>query len=411
MEHTLPSLREVYRIGRGPSSSHTMGPDRAARLFRARHPECRSFRVVLYGSLAATGLGHLTDDAVTAALEPAACEVTREPDRKTRHPNALRFDALDDSGTVLDSWWAYSVGGGALEDDDGPILDSEPVRYPVRCMDEALAWSRKNNKPFWALAQEVEPDAWPHLKAVWRAMTAAVEAGLASEECILPGGLGVPRKAESAHTRASSLTGVHRDLSLIAAYALAVSEENAAGHTVVTAPTCGAAGVMPAILTWFVRARRADERAILRALATAGLFGGSTALNASISGAQVGCQGEVGTACSMAAAAAAQLLGGSAAHIEYAAEMGMEHHLGLTCDPVAGLVQIPCIERNALGAVRALDCATFALLGDGSHLISFDEVVEVMAETGRDLQSAYKETAVGGLAEIWLRKKQRVKGR
>jgi len=236
----------------------------------------------------------------------------------------------------------------------------------------------------------------------------AVQRGLESDECVLPGGLSLPRKAEAAHARARNLTGVTRDLSLISSYALAVSEENAAGKVVVTAPTCGSAGVLPAILYYFSTAQEGSDRQILCALATAGLFGASVAENASISGAEVGCQGEVGTACAMAAAAAAQLLGGSTAQIEYAAEMAMEHHLGLTCDPVQGLVQIPCIERNAVAAMRALDCASYALLSDGRHTISFDESVEVMAETGRDLQSAYRETARGGLAEIWRRRRSRI---
>ena len=241
-------------------------------------------------------------------------------------------------------------------------------------------------------------------------MTDAIRRGLAAGGEVLPGGLNLPRKAESAHVRAKQLRGAMRDLSLISAYALAVAEENAAGHVVVTAPTCGSAGVVPAILHHFTVSQKISDRQALHALATAGLFGASVKANASISGAEVGCQGEVGAACAMAAAAAAQLLGGSPAQVEYAAEMAMEHHLGLTCDPVMGLVQIPCIERNAIGAMRALDCATYALLGDGRHSISFDEVIEVMRETGRDLQSAYRETARGGLAEIWRRRAGRTAG-
>ena len=402
----LHSLREVYRIGKGPSSSHTMAPYRAARVFRERQPGCRRYRVTLCGSLAATGLGHLTDQAIAEALAPDACELVRKPDQIMRHSNAMCFEALDDGGKAAETWWVYSVGGGALEDDGGPILEAPPVRYPVANISEALAWCHEHRKPFRSLVEETEPDVYEYLAQVWRAMRDAVQRGLESDECVLPGGLDVPRKAEATHARAQTLSGVMRDLGMIAGFALATIEENAAGATVVTAPTCGSSGVLPAILYYFDSVRKTTERQVLHALATAGLFGASVKCNASVSGAEVGCQGEVGTACSMAAAAATQLLGGSAAQIEYAAEMAMEHHLGLTCDPINGLVQIPCIERNAVAAMRALDCATYALLGDGRHIISFDEVVAVMAETGRDLQSAYKETAGGGLAEIWRRKKK-----
>jgi L-serine dehydratase len=410
MDRRFRSLRDLFRMGFGPSSSHSMGPGRAAELFRDRTPGAARYRITLYGSLAATGLAHMTDDALRQALAPAQVEIERDEETEQKHPNTLVFEALDGSGTRFDIWRVYSVGGASLEDDDGPVNDEPDIRYAVGTIADALEWCQREGKPFWALPAECEPDAWEWLGVVWNAMREAVARGLESEECVLPGGLNLPRKAESAHVRAHNLSGVTKDLSLISSYALAVAEENAAGKRVVTAPTCGSAGVLPAILYYFNETQSVSERQILCALATAGLFGTSVKANASVSGAEVGCQGEVGTACAMAAAAAAQLLGGTPAQVEYAAEMGLEHHLGLTCDPVEGLVQIPCIERNAVAATRALVCASYALLSDGRHVISFDEVVEVMYRTGRDLQAAYRETGRGGLAEIWSRRAQRLRG-
>lgn len=404
----LGSLREVYRIGAGPSSSHTMAPRRAAEMFLARAPGAAKYRVTLYGSLAASGAGHVTDKAILSAMGTAACEFIWNEQDPHAHPNAMLFEALDARGSVKDRWLAFSTGGGALADESGPVLAAPPVKYPVANIAECLDWCHKTSRNYWSLAAECEPDLWPWLAEVWQAMSASVQRGLESGEETLPGGLGLARKAEAACSRSRNLSGVMRDLGLLSTYALAVAEENAAGGIVVTAPTCGSAGVLPSILYYFRSEQKVTERQTLRALATAGIFGASVKANASIAGAEVGCQGEVGTACAMAAAAATQLLGGSPAQIEYAAEMAMEHHLGLTCDPVLGLVQIPCIERNAIGAMRALECASYALLGDGRHTISFDEAVEVMYETGRNLQSAYRETARGGLAEIWVRRRSRL---
>ena len=404
---SIGSLREVYRIGAGPSSSHTMAPLRAAQMFRQRTPQAKRYRVTLFGSLASAGRGHLTDTTIAAALAPAACEFQWQEHSPHERPNAMRFEALDGDAVAQD-WLVFSIGGGALADESGPLVATQPANYPVSNIAEALAWCQSSGKAFWALPAEHEPDLWPWLEDVRRAMFDSIRAGLESGENVLPGGLGLARKAESAYARARNLQGVMRDLSHLSAYALAVAEENAAGGIVCTAPTCGSAGVLPAILYYFQNDQKISDRQVLRALATAGLFGASVRANASVAGAEVGCQCEVGSACAMAAAAAAQLLGAAPAQIEYAAEMAMEHHLGLTCDPVMGLVQIPCIERNAIGAMRALECATYALLGDGRHTISFDEVVEVMYDTGRDLQSAYRETARGGLAEIWNRKAQRL---
>jgi L-serine dehydratase len=291
------------------------------------------------------------------------------------------------------------VGGGALLDENGQPDGGGEV-YPHAGMDAILDETEREGLRIWEIVDRHEgPAIWPHLASVWKSMQQTIATGL-NAEGRLPGTLNVPRKASAYHARAQSLAGYFGQTALQFAYALAVSEENAAGGEVVTAPTCGACGVLPAVLFFLQQNARLPDEKIHRALATAGMIGNIVKRNASISGAEVGCQGEVGTACAMAAGAAAQLLGGSVRQIEYAAEMGLEHHLGLTCDPIGGYVQIPCIERNAIAAVRAVDCAAYALLSDGHHIVSFDEVVRTMWETGCDLKASYRETARGGLARV-----------
>lgn len=400
----MKSLRELYRIGLGPSSSHTMGPRFAAEAFAPTIAGAAAIRVTLYGSLAATGRGHLTDRVVATPFAPRPVEIVWRPEQVLPlHPNGLRFEALDAAGNVLAERTVYSVGGGALLDDQGRPEGSGPDVYPYGGMDEVLRVTGREGLLLWELVgRHEEASIWPYLGEVWATMKRAIQAGLDTEGR-LPGSLNVPRKASAYHARAQNMAGYFGQTALQFAYALAVSEENAAGGEVVTAPTCGACGVLPAVLLFLQQQSKLSEEKMLHALATAGLVGNIVKRNASISGAEVGCQGEVGTACAMAAAAAAQLLGGSVRQIEYAAEMGLEHHLGLTCDPIGGYVQIPCIERNAVAAVRAVDCAAFALLSDGRHIVSFDDVVRTMAETGRDLKSSYRETAEGGLAKIYLR--------
>jgi len=397
----MKSLKELYRPGIGPSSSHTMGPRRAAEAFRADLPATASrVRIALHGSLAATGRGHLTDIGVSEPFAPLPVELLWFPDRMLpRHTNGMLFEACDESGQVVLSRCVYSVGGGALLDEAGNP-DGGGDRYPFACMKEILELCERERMGFWEVVQRCEEDGIDaFLGNIWATMTKAIRAGL-NAEGRLPGTLKVPRKASAYHARAQSAAGYFGETALLFAYALAVSEENASGGEVVTAPTCGACGVLPAVLFFLQQQSDLPDEKIVRALATAGLVGNLVKRNASISGAEVGCQGEVGTACAMAAAAAAQLLGGSVRQIEYAAEMGLEHHLGLTCDPIGGYVQIPCIERNAIAAVRAIDCATYALLSDGQHLVSFDEVVHTMWETGRDMKSGYRETAEGGLAKV-----------
>ncbi len=394
----MQSLRELFRIGIGPSSTHTMAPRRAAELFLARYPGAASYRVTLYGSLAATGKGHLTDVALRKTFEPQNLEIIYSARELPRHPNGMEFEALGKTGDRTGFWRVYSVGGGALSDDGETAPHSEA--YNLNSMDELLKWSAKTGRPFWQLVGECEgEDIWEYLGGVWEKMAAAIERGLDTEG-VLPGSLSLPRKARSIWLKSKRAEVQMRRTGLVSAYALAVSEENAAGGEIVTAPSCGAAGVLPAVLRYTGETYGIPRSQILRGLATAGLIGNIVKETASISGAEVGCQGEIGTACAMASGAAAQLLGGTPRQIEYAAEMGMEHHLGLTCDPVEGLVQIPCIERNAFAATRAIDCANYALLSDGSHHISFDEVVETMKKTGCDLAASYRETGKGGLAAV-----------
>lgn len=393
----MESLQEVYRIGMGPSSSHSMGPRRAAQHFLKRHPQSPRFRVTLFASLAATGLGHLTDRAIIDILGKERTEIIwKSEEQLDHHPNAMLFESFEPH----EEWTVYSVGGGALF--DGVEFTGSRSVYPHTSMSDILDHTLDRGQTLWEYVADHEGEQiWPFLHDVWTAMKGSIQRGL-SNEGVLPGVLNLPRKAASYHAKAKSSGGFLYSHSIVFAYGLAVSEENASGGIVVTAPTCGSAGILPAVLHFLQTTRKIEEQKILRSLATAGLVGSLIRTNASVSGAEVGCQGEVGSACSMAAAAATQLLGGTPRQIEYAAEIGLEHQLGLTCDPVAGLVQIPCIERNAMAAGRALDCAVYAINSDGNHLISFDAVVTTMAHTGRDMQNKYKETSAGGLAQIYF---------
>lgn len=396
----MKTIREIYRIGKGPSSSHTMGPHKAARMYIAHHPGARRFHVTLYGSLAATGKGHLTDVAINEALSPVGTvEIEWQPKIfLPAHPNAMKISATDDSGNQMDEWTFYSVGGGAVKCDQLPqdeVLDI----YPLNTMTDLLQWCNRYGKAYWEYVSEIEDEGiWDYLSEVWKVMCAAIELGL-DKEGVLPGPIHLRRKAPTYFIRAEGYKDVLRTRGMIFAYTLAVSEENAGGGTIVTAPTCGSCGVLPGVLYHLRKVYNFSDKRIIRSLATAALVGNVVKHNASISGAEVGCQGEVGVACAMTAAAANQLMGGSPSQIEYAAEMGLEHHLGMTCDPVCGLVQIPCIERNAYAAARALDANIYALYTDGLHRVSFDQVVRVMKQTGKDLPSLYKETGEGGLAK------------
>lgn len=396
----MDSIKKIYKIGHGPSSSHSMGPIRAAMKFAKKNPDASSYKVYLYGSLALTGKGHLTDISLEKTL-PAPTEIVfKEKETLPLHPNGMIFESFDDSGNETDSWEVYSIGGGDIMDRDH--RQEKKDIYPHKSMAEIINHLEKKGGTFWEYVQSIEGEGiFDHMKEVWEVMKDAIHRGLEADGT-LPGILRLRRKAPSYHVRANMQNKIAEDDIFLFAYALAVSEENASGGKVVTAPTCGSSGILPAVLYLAEKKYNISETRILKALATAGLFGNLIKENASISGAEVGCQGEVGSACSMGAAAMTQLLGGTIYQIEFAASSGLEHHLGLTCDPIAGLVQVPCIERNAFGAQRALDSALYAIHSDGRHLVPFDNVVEVMEQTGHDLPSLYKETSQGGLATMGM---------
>ena len=398
----MDSIRNIYRIGKGPSSSHTMGPQHAATIFAQRHPDADHFKITLYGSLAATGKGHMTDIAIKEVLEKIApVNIDWEPEVFLPfHPNGMKFVSVDSKGLTTDEWTVYSIGGGALSEGKGKDdFFYEKSIYPLTTLTDIEHWCEKTGRGFWEYVEQYEDEGiWDHLRLVWQTMTRAVARGI-NHEGALPGPLNLARKAPTYYIKARAYRADLCNKAMVYAYALAVSEENAAGGIIVTAPTCGASGVLPGVLVHLAEAHNFNEERILHALATAGLIGNLIKENASISGAEVGCQGEVGAACAMASAAACQIFGGTPSQIEYAAEMGLEHHLGMTCDPVCGLVQIPCIERNAFAACRALDSQLYAIISDGKHRVSFDRVVSVMKQTGHDLPSLYKETSEGGLAK------------
>ncbi|MBR1799210.1 MAG: L-serine ammonia-lyase, iron-sulfur-dependent, subunit alpha [Bacteroidales bacterium] len=398
----METIKKIYKAGYGPSSSHTMGPHLAAQTFIGKHPEADHFRVTLYGSLAATGHGHHTDMAIERAISPKRVELVWRPDIvKPFHPNGMLFEALDEHGNVVDQWTIYSIGGGYLANEQGTLpigIGPEGEVYPHHTMNEILEYIGSEGYSFWEYVEHFEDETlWPYLESMWQQMQATIEEGLQADG-VISGGLHLRSKAHQYYVRASSFKPSLQSRALVTAYALATSEQNACGGRIVTAPTCGSSGVLPSVLYHLKKSHGFSDKEILRAMATAGLFANVIKTNASISGAEVGCQGEVGSACVMAAVAANQIFGGSPKQIEYAAEMAMEHNLGLTCDPLCGLVQVPCIERNAMAALRALDINIYAMMSDGSHIISFDKVVRTMKLTGKDLPSLYRETSLGGLA-------------
>ncbi|AOH44082.1 serine dehydratase [Anaerolineaceae bacterium oral taxon 439] len=395
----MDTIRHLFRIGHGPSSSHTMAPRRAAERFYAENPTASHFMVELYGSLALTGKGHFTDKAILEVLPQGRAEIVWVPEKTLPfHPNGMRFTATFDQSDEIHSWTVYSVGGGALS--EGPNDDERLPIYPHKTLAEIMEYCFRTGKQFWEYVEEYEgAGIWDYLKEVRRVMYAAIERGL-NTEGVIPGGLGVSRKASTYLKRGRLMNPTMASVGRMISYTLAVSEENATGGEVVTAPTCGSCGVVPGLLRYLEENLHHSEDTILKALATAGLIGNIVKHNGSISGAMVGCQGEVGVAASMAAAACAQLYSCSIRQIEYAAEMALEHHLGLTCDPILGLVQVPCIERNAFAVGTAIFCGEYVFFSDGTHFVSFDEVVETMMRTGMDMPSLYRETSEGGLAKF-----------
>ena len=392
------SLKELYRIGKGPSSSHTIGPERACKLFLSRNPNAERFKVILYGSLAKTGEGHGTEEVIKSVL-PCVC-VELDENTQPPHPNTMDLYAYL-GNRELAHMRVYSVGGGAIQIEGEENDDARNV-YPLDKLLDIRAYCERKNIRLYEYVYECEGEGIKSFLAeVWSAMKSSAERGV-KRSGFLPGGLNVERRAkilyEGGQANESAETRENR---LVCAYAFAIGEENASGGTIVTAPTCGACGVLPAVLLYAQERQGYTDEQIVNALATAGLIGNLIKTNASISGAECGCQAEIGSACCMATSALSEIRGLSLGQIEYSAEVAMEHHLGLTCDPICGLVQIPCIERNAVAAMRAINASSLAYFLSDSRKISFDLVVQTMYETGKDLPKPYRETAEGGLAKLY----------
>ena len=398
MVQYMYSIKELYRIGKGPSSSHTIAPDRACRLFLKENGNADKFEAILYGSLAKTGVGHGTDSVIKSILPNVVVRFCDE-EKDLPHPNTM--DLIAYMGGAKSAFMrVYSVGGGAIKIEGREDKGALKV-YPLTKFSEIRKHCEERKLRLCDYVFECEgSEIKEFLAKVWKTMREAIKAGV-QKSGLLPGGLGVERKAKTLFDRRAAESAVAKENRLVSAYAFAVGEENADGGRIVTAPTCGACGVLPAVLNYVQETENYADEKIVEALATAGLIGNLIKKNASISGAECGCQAEIGSACCMAAAALAQLRGMGLAQIEYAAENAMEHYLGLTCDPICGLVQIPCIERNAVAAMRAMNAVSLADFLADSRKISFDLVVQTMYETGRDIQNAYRETAEGGLAKLY----------
>lgn len=399
----MKSLKYLYKIGRGPSSSHTMGPDKAARYFKERNADADSYKVILYGSLSSTGKGHKTDEAILDVFEGTEINLVFGPHETDDlpHENTMDFYAYK-NGKEIDFKRIMSVGGGQIVVEGDSEIEEEDI-YPVNTFGQIAEYCNTHNIRLYEYIEKYEgEEIWEYLHEIWKAMKNAINAGL-STRGVLDGGLGVERKAQflynQSHIDESDITKENR---LVCAYAFAASEHNAGGGVIVTAPTCGACAVLPSVLKYMQDKKHFSDDDICRALAVGGLVGNLVKTNASISGAECGCQAEIGTACSMAAAALCELFHMGIGQIEYAAEVAMEHMLGLTCDPVCGLVQIPCIERNAVAAMRAINALSLANFLSTTRKISFDTVVETMYKTGKDLKTIYRETSKGGLAETYF---------
>ncbi|MDD7774976.1 MAG: L-serine ammonia-lyase, iron-sulfur-dependent, subunit alpha [Eubacteriales bacterium] len=400
----MKSIRELYKIGHGPSSSHTMGPQKAAAYFAGKHPDADHFAVTLYGSLAKTGRGHCTDTVILDTFAPRKCEILwdPEPDFPMPHENTMDLCAYAADGWEIDRIRVLSVGGGEIRIEGIPELDAPEIYHENHFTEIAEYCKDRNMRLSTYVYEHEDVDFKPFLEKIWLVMNEAIDMGL-QKRGTLPGGLGVERKAQylynQRHIDESPNTRENR---IVCAYAFAASEQNADGGVIVTAPTCGACSVVPSVLRYFREQKGFTNDKILDALAVGGLVGNLVKENASISGAACGCQAEIGTACSMAAAALCELHEMSIDQIEYAAEVALEHHLGLTCDPICGLVQIPCIERNAVAAMRAINALSLSNFLSETRKISFDMVVKTMYETGRDINARYRETSAGGLAKLEL---------
>ena len=396
----MKSLKQLYKIGVGPSSSHTMGPVKAVERFLSQYDGCDKYRVTLYGSLALTGKGHGTDTAIKKAFGIRDVEIAFDCETKCAHPNTMELVGLKD-GAECCKMQVFSIGGGDIMIAGETFVEGEDI-YPHKSFQEIKDYCKRNNLRYWQYAMQYErDDITDYMRGIWKAMREAIEEGL-RREGVLPGGLNVAMRAKKLAFADENRkeTAQTREDRIVSSYAFAVGEQNASGGRIVTAPTCGASGVLPAVFRYACEQRCLTEEEICRGLLTAGIIGNVVKTNASISGAECGCQAEIGTACSMAAAGLAELYGMSLDEIEYAAEVALEHHLGLTCDPVGGLVQIPCIERNAVAAMRAINAVSLSTFLADSRKVSFDAVVKAMYETGRDMSENYRETSIGGLARI-----------
>lgn len=402
----MQSLKELYKIGNGPSSSHTMGPKRATEMFKNKYPHADKFKIILYGSLAMTGKGHLTDYIIRKTLENYEVEIEFDTQAECMvHPNTFEISAYQE-GKLLDTWKVYSIGGGTFSVAEQEEIVLKDI-YPQKNFDEIKKYIKENNMDLYTYVCFIEgkEEISEFLSQVWESMKNTIKNGLAATG-VIPGKLQLQRRAKKIYENKLNLeTEDIRKTRLLSSYAYATSEENASGGVIVTAPTCGASGVLPAVLYYMKEEYHIEDEEIVKALAVAGVIGNVVKTNASVSGAECGCQAEIGTACSMAAAAAAYLFKLDIDKIENSAEVAMEHHLGLTCDPIYGYVQIPCIERNAVAAMRAFDAAILSSLLEKEKKISFDLVIETMYETGKDLSKHYRETSEGGLAKKYCRKK------
>lgn len=395
----MKSLKQLYKIGVGPSSSHTMGPVKAVEKFLSQYDGCDRYKVVLYGSLALTGKGHGTDTAVKKAFGNRKVEIVFDCETKCAHPNTLELVGYN-GGSECCKMQVFSIGGGDILVAGETFVESEDV-YPHKTFQQIKYYCQERNLRYWQYALHYEEDGiTDYIRKIWLVMNESIDAGLSCEG-VLPGGLNVVRRAKKlASDYGKKETAQTREDRIVSSYAFAVGEQNASGGTIVTAPTCGASGVLPSVFRYACEQGGFTEEEICRGLLTAGVIGNVVKTNASISGAECGCQAEIGTACSMAAAGLAELYGMTLDEIEYAAEVALEHHLGLTCDPVCGLVQIPCIERNAVAAMRAINAVSLSTFLADSRKVSFDAVVKAMYETGLDMSENYRETSIGGLARI-----------
>lgn len=396
----MKSLKELYRIGPGPSSSHTLGPQRAASLFKEKFKNAKRYEAELYGSLSLTGKGHLTDFIIIQTMKPKECVVFFKTKENLKHPNTMKLTAFDAEDKILGEWIVYSIGGGAIQIEGEESKEGKDV-YPHHFLADIEAYCGEHKIALWEYVNIFDP-LDDYMDVIMKQMIQTVDSGLAKDD-VLPGDLKLKRIGKALKQEADNCkSAIEREKLLLSAYAYSASEENASGSTTVTAPTLGSSGILPSLVYYYHLDVGYSKECIRNGLKVAGLFGNLIKENATISGAQGGCQAEIGAAVAMGAAMVAYFRGQPTKQIEYAAEIGIEHHLGLTCDPVGGYVMIPCIERNAVGVLRAIDAAVLAqgISEVREHKVSFDMVVHTMNYTGKKIARELKETSLGGLATV-----------